>query len=281
MNIDDFPLSPDGAVNTARFYKAYTSALELMQALPGRRGDAVPVRRLLDLTHQIYSEDGSASPFFRASADASSVGSTLWLSRIKSVAEWSVASGSVDDFRGVSPSLAEHIVHTSLSADGMLSIERLLARTGVVLVHQAATPGTKVDGCAFRLASGHAVIGLTLRYPRLDYYYFTLMHEIAHVAMHFDRLSDPIVDDLDEESEPNALEVEANRFARDILIPRNEWRTCRARTSLEANHVVEFAHRIGVAPQIVAGRIRKDLKRFDLFSEIIHAVDVREVLAYA
>lgn len=284
MDFDDFPVSPERTVDPMRYLQAYIEATKIFEQI-GARNQARPDRALIDLAHQIYNHDVRGEPLFRAHRDASAAGAVLWLSKVRSIAQWAVASGMVKDFNGLDMQFLRSIPQTSASTEGILGLERVFLEKGVILVHKNATPGTKVDGCVFRLVTGHVVIGLTLRYARLDYYYFTLMHELGHICLHLGELGNPIIDDLDdvedEDGDEQDIELEANRFARDVLIPRSEWRTSEARSSLRVEDVENFANRLGIAPQIVAGRIRNERKRHDLFSAITHKVDVREILENA
>lgn len=273
---DDFPVSPARTVSPDRYYAAYLRALEISEAVPLAHRGARPERALYDLVQQIYHSSENA--LFRANVNARVEGLSFWLSRIKSVAEWAVASGVAAEFDGISVQFAETIARTSASSAGLRSIEDLLLQKGIILVHETAVPGTKVDGCAFKLKSGHAVIGMSLRYSRLDYYYFTLIHELAHIILHENILQTPIIDDFDEPEGNDQIEIEANRLARDAIIPRNKWRTCPAKYSLEESDVIAFAEQLDIAPQLVAGRLRKEFRRHDLFSGIVHRINVREVL---
>jgi len=45
-------------------------------------------------------------------------------------------------------------------------------------------PGVRLDGAALRTAGGRLVVGLTLRDPRLESFWFTLMHLVAHIFLH-------------------------------------------------------------------------------------------------
>ena len=47
-------------------------------------------------------------------------------------------------------------------------------------------PKTYLDGVALRLGDGRPVIGLTLRYDRIDNFWFCLLHELAHVGRHME-----------------------------------------------------------------------------------------------
>ena len=61
------------------------------------------------------------------------------------------------------------------------SFSRSTASISVCLAHM---PRTHLDGAALQLADGTPVIGLTLRYDRLDNFWFCLLHELAHIGRH-------------------------------------------------------------------------------------------------
>ena len=48
-------------------------------------------------------------------------------------------------------------------------------------------PGTYLDGAAMLSAFSQPVVALTLRYDRLDNFWFVLFHELAHVFLHLRR----------------------------------------------------------------------------------------------
>ena len=68
---------------------------------------------------------------------------------------------------------------------------------------------------------------MTLRYDRLDNFWFTLAHELAHVHLHLHDRSVAFFDDIDHApcNDDDPREVEANAFARNLLIPDQVWRT--------------------------------------------------------
>src|SRR3546814_17866093 len=70
-----------------------------------------------------------------------------------------------------------------------------------------------------------AIIALTLRHDRLDNFWFVLFHELGHIVRHRNRgLEDGF---FDEESAAAklAVEVEADDFARNALIPDELWQS--------------------------------------------------------
>ena len=56
--------------------------------------------------------------------------------------------------------------------------------TWIALEYVPHLPRTHLDGAALKSHEGRPVIGLTLRYDRIDNFWFTLLHELAHVGLH-------------------------------------------------------------------------------------------------
>jgi HTH-type transcriptional regulator/antitoxin HigA len=119
------------------------------------------------------------------------------------------------------------------------------------------------------------VVALSLRYSRLDYFWFTLMHELAHLCLHPESLKAAIIENLDGEAE-SLIELEADKLALNSFVPRNVWRNCPPKYSFSKDTVVNFAREVGIHPAIVAGRLRKELNRYDCLSGMVNDIDVRE-----
>jgi HTH-type transcriptional regulator/antitoxin HigA len=134
-----------------------------------------------------------------------------------------------------------------------------------------------VDGAAF-LIDGNPVIGLTLRRDTLDGFWFSLLHEVAHVVLHYRTgLASGFFDSF----EPHAvdeLEDEANAFASNLLIPDEQWRRSPARIAKSPEPIEAFARQLGVHPAIVFGRIRMERDNYTLFSNKIGQGQVRKRL---
>jgi HTH-type transcriptional regulator/antitoxin HigA len=69
----------------------------------------------------------------------------------------------------------------SVLPDWSTRVRDTLAKLGVILITLEHLPGTFVDGAAICRGDGVPVIALTLRHDRVDNFWFTLLHEIAHV----------------------------------------------------------------------------------------------------
>ena len=111
--------------------------------------------------------------------------------------------------------------------DGPVKAIQYLQECGIRLVIVPHLAHTHLDGAALLLSDG-PVIGMTLRYDRLDNFWFVLFHELIHIKKHLHKGKvETIFDDL--EVEINDIEKEADEEAGEILVPANKWETSIAR----------------------------------------------------
>lgn len=152
----------------------------------------------------------------------------------------------------------------------------LLEQYGLAVVIEAHLKGTHLDGAALRLSGGAPVIALTLRYDRLDNFWFCLFHELAHVTKHIcgDK-ADAYFDNLDEKAD--GAESEADEFALDGLIPPAEWNKIKKASKLTAKKILTEARRLVVHPAVIAGRIRRERHVYTKFSELVGQGEVRKL----
>ena len=168
---------------------------------------------------------------------------------------------------------------SSLSKGPLIAKERLNQR-GLPLIILPHLPHTFLDGACFRAPSGRAVIGLTLRHDRLDNFWFTLAHELAHVLLHLDDQPLAFFDDTESSAKGpcDPKEDEANALTRDLLISREEWE--REKTALLNGNratVQAFADELEISPAIVAGRIRWEKSDYARFDDLIGRKKVRKL----
>lgn len=89
------------------------------------------------------------------------------------------------------------VARLSWSADGPRLAQEFLAKHGIHLVCLEHLPRTHLDGAALQLVDGTPVVGLTLRYDRLDNFWFCLLHELAHIGRHMTNTrNEAFIDDL-------------------------------------------------------------------------------------
>lgn len=160
---------------------------------------------------------------------------------------------------------------------GPKAAKELLAKNGIQMVIERHLPKTHLDGAAMLDTSGAPVIALTLRYDRLDNFWFTLCHELGHVALHLGRGDQKcFFDDLD--FAEGGVEKEADEFAGESLIPSKTWENAVARTSRRAADVVALAANLRISPSIIAGRIRRENRNYRMLSNLVGHGTVRPLL---
>jgi len=276
LDWDDYPTST-GLISGEEFYNSFLQFEEMKGSIPRSELPDNEPEKIYNLVREMCLANKESSAFFRRSDDAADILSRLWLSRVKDITSAFFAFNDIPRFTGISKDDLSEIAKLSIKEEELESIDVNLLKYGIIVVYEPSIPGIKLDGAVFKLPSGNPVIALSLRHSRLDNYWFTLMHELAHVSLHYDLLDNPILDDL-ESPQSDIRELEADKLASQSLISRSQWRSCSALYSLDEQDVRKFATEVGVHPAIVAGRIRKETGRYNLFSKLIKEVNVREVL---
>lgn len=167
------------------------------------------------------------------------------------------------------------LVRLSRLEDGPRQAKELLRGHGIILIFEPQIQGMKVDGAAF-LIDQTPVIGMTLLRDSIDNFWFTLLHEIGHVILHYRTgLSAGFFDDT-ETTDVDELEEEANKFAANMLIPEEIWSRSPARISKTAGPIEHFAEQLGISSAIVFGRVRLERKNYAIFSDKIGRGKIRK-----
>lgn len=180
----------------------------------------------------------------------------------------------------VNKEFMQDLVKLSWQDNGPIVAKEYLNRHGIYLITEYHLKKTYLDGAAMCLANGSPVIALTLRHDRLDNFWFTLMHELAHVALHFNNDECiPYFDDLDDKSPKAKVEREADELAEEVLIPNKIWCTCDARTTHDQQDINHLAKSLNIHPAIIAGRIRYETGNYRLLSRLLGNNQVKRQFA--
>ncbi|MBI1737519.1 MAG: transcriptional regulator [Candidatus Rokubacteria bacterium] len=176
--------------------------------------------------------------------------------------------------------LLGQLARLSWSDEGPRLAKEFLAKHGIALVVVRHLPKTYLDGAALKLGDGTPVIGLTLRYDRVDSFWFCLLHELAHLGRHMETDGDvAFVDDLTlrevEGGRRDPKEAQADQWAEEALVPLAIWETSEARRNPTPMAVVSLAKALQVHPAIVAGRTRHEEKNYRLLSHFVGSGEVR------
>ncbi len=202
-----------------------------------------------------------------------------WQARVLDKAREEVESGNIAEFDH-SDTWVTDIVKLSAESNAPIKVKEYLASKGIALIIEKHLKGTYLDGAAMLLETGTPVVALTLRYDRLDNFWFVLFHELGHVFLHlFDSLR---MDFFDEENvtENDEIEREADQFALDKLISSKSWESCLSRFSMTKESVETDAKNLGIHPSIIAGRIRKERKKYTVLQDLVGQGTVRSLFEY-
>lgn len=175
----------------------------------------------------------------------------------------------------ITPEFMQELARLSTAESGPRLAQEFLGRYGIALVIEPHLPRTHLDGAALiDEETGTPVIGLSLRHDRIDNFWFSLMHEMAHVAKHLEQDVN-FYDDLDVESQGDPREAEADAMAGEALIPEAAWQQSTARVFPAPEAAQDLAARLGIHPAIVAGRIQYEAKNFKLLHQLVGRGEVR------
>ncbi|GJB81472.1 ImmA/IrrE family metallo-endopeptidase [Pseudomonas inefficax] len=177
----------------------------------------------------------------------------------------------------VGEALIKEVVQLSRFEEGPRMAVELLKKHGIAVIIEPQLKGTMLDGAALKEVDGTPIIALTLRYDRVDNFWFTLVHEMVHVWKHIDDASEAILDDL-EHGSTDKRESEANRIARDAFIPRAMWKRTDAYLKPSRETIINLAKELKIHPAIIAGRLRKEAGNYNQFTDLIGQGMVRAQL---
>jgi HTH-type transcriptional regulator / antitoxin HigA len=176
--------------------------------------------------------------------------------------------------------LLKQVARLSWSEGGPRLAQELLGDHGIPLVIVPHLAKTYLDGAALRPGDGRPVIALTLRYDRIDNFWFCLLHELAHAGRHLDNNEGGVfVDDLTlrkvEGGRTDPREAQADEWAEEALIPQAIWETSATRRQATPMAVMNLAKALQIHPAIIAGRVRYEQNNYRLLSQFVGTGEVR------
>ncbi len=223
-------------------------------------------------------EDASVFSFAAKKTDVSgdaTPAQLAWLHRVKTIAsEMLIGSYSPQKLDAAIFKIAVLRGHP----EHMERVPRILAEAGIRFVVVEGLPGGKIDGVCFWLNDAMPVIGMSLRFDRIDNFLFVLRHELEHVRRR-DGLQNPVIDvDLGRAPDDELEEQEriANEEAREFCVPKKDMDAFIARKApyFSERDLIGFAKVLKVHPGLVAGQLQFRTGKFTHFRN--HLASVRE-----
>ena len=176
-------------------------------------------------------------------------------------------------------SFLQGLAKLSIKDDGPIKASEYLLAHGIILIIEPPLPKTRLDGAAMLNDGETPVIGLTLRMDRLDNFWFTLMHELAHVALHYDSHEiEFFYDELDTVKGMviDDREKSADELAGEALVPSSKWEVSPARIIPSALAASSLANELGVHIAIVAGKMRYEGNKWTSLNKVVGNAKVRQ-----
>ncbi len=159
---------------------------------------------------------------------------------------------------------------------GPLLAREYLEKHGIQFFVVPHLKKTFLDGAAMILEEDSPIVALTLRYDRIDNFWFCLLHELAHITKHLSTNAiNIIIDELEQKrvitGGEDKNEKEADKIAQNALIPTKLWKKVNLEEKDLSKEVIRLSEKLKIHPAIIAGRIRFELNNYRILSQFIGA----------
>jgi addiction module HigA family antidote len=136
-------------------------------------------------------------------------------------------------------------------------VKAMCAEAGVIVLLIPELTGTHLSGAA-RWIGSKAVIQLSLRHKSDDQFWFTFFHEAGHLLSGTRRRDFVDAADPTSSGDRDGDEAAANQFARDALLPPDDYQSFVAAGDFSRAAIRTFAEQQQIAAGIVVGRLQRD-----------------------
>lgn len=172
----------------------------------------------------------------------------------------------------------QELARLSIKDKGPVLAQEYLKKNGIILVIEPHFSKTYLDGATILIDKDNPIIGLTLRHDRLDNFWFTLMHEVAHIALHYGQDISLFYDEFEDIKGLNIgpKEKEADNLASEALVPSNKWEISPAKLIPSSIAAGSLAKELGVHIAIIAGKIRYEGGKWVYLNNIVGKEKVRK-----
>jgi len=166
-------------------------------------------------------------------------------------------------------------VKLSSQENGPILAQDHLKKVGIKLLVEPHLSKTYLDGAAILTEKENPIIGLTIRHNRLDNFWFTLLHELSHIALHYNNDFDLFFDEKLQdkngvEFSAENIEQEADELAEEAILPKDKWEISPAKVVPSAMAAQSLADELGVHITVIAGIIRFKHANYYYLNKIIN-----------
>lgn len=203
----------------------------------------------------------------------------VWINRVRQIAS-EMMVGRYTPFTGRSAiKKLSDLLH---APDEARKVPRILSESGIRFAIVETIGSAKIDGVCFWLDDHSPVIGMSLRYDRIDNFWFVLRHELEHVIQNHGRT---VMVDAELEGERASAsgsipkeERIANEAASNFCVPKNELKKFINKKSpfFAERDILGFAATLQVHPGLIAGQLQHETTRYDRFRN--HLVKIKHLV---
>lgn len=161
-------------------------------------------------------------------------------------------------------------------------VPKILANAGIRFVVVKHLSKTRMDGAALWVGEEEPIIAVSLRFGRLDHFWFTLLHELAHIYYKDGLRTDASLFEPGLTDGMEVTEDRANKRAAEWLVDQEKLGSFILRTGplYSPQRIRNFSRRINVHPSIVLGQL-KFRKELDWPQMPRINVDVRDIVTHS
>ncbi|MEA4827914.1 MAG: HigA family addiction module antitoxin [Clostridium sp.] len=134
------------------------------------------------------------------------------------------------------------------------SCRKLCNQLGIYFVELEAISNSKVRG-ALLTYSNHPAIFISRRFKSHDHVWFAITHELGHLLKHY-KVDDLIISFEEEKSD--SKEEEANEFARNFFIPKDDYDKFIENGDFSSKAIEIFSAKNRILPGILVARLQHD-----------------------
>lgn len=203
-----------------------------------------------------------------------------WLYRVKQIAEPMLVS----KYSPAAVSRAVQLLKPLLgSPEAARKVPRILADSGIRFVIVETLPSAKIDGVCLWLNENSPVIGMSLRFDRIDNFWFVLRHELEHMIQKHGQAAAMLDVNLEGDNAGTDVGIPdeervANEAAAAFCVPQDQLKKfIQVKAPFFAERDIRgFAATYKIHPGLVAGQLQHKTKRYDLFRN--HLVRIRSAV---
>lgn len=141
-----------------------------------------------------------------------------------------------------------------MPADWQSELQKICAACGVKLIFTPALPKAPINGATRWIASKYPCIQISSRERRYDIFWFTFFHEVGHILLHGKK--DFFLENVDYDNKETDKEMEADEFAADILLSRQEEDEIVSGKDCSIEAIREYAAKFGTHPSVIVSRLQ-------------------------